>query len=504
MSSSVLSESCIMPEALYSKKNIKDDLETIDILSDCFPPPSDYIPEDSEEKKKYSFKEFCSTFLPHYFYQDSCEFHDEIMKLAEDETEEAIIIIAPRGFAKSTYCSVALPLWRICEGLSRFVLLVSDSSTQAQDYLRDITTELEENDELKKYYGEAILPKKDSKKAAVKWCDSDIITQGNRRIAARGTGQKLRGIRTRQFRPDFLIVDDMENDEHVQTPEQRKKTEKWFTSALLNCIDPDHGREFIVGTIIHFDSLLKKLMKNETYTVRFYKAIKDDGAALWPARWSLEKLEEKRKKIGLHAFNKEFLNNPLDPEAKPFKSEWLRYYTHASLPPNLKIYQAVDPAISQKSKADYFVIVTIGVDDIKNIYILAVFRKKLDFPSQVKAIIEQNKTWKPIRIAVEENGYQAALKEQTLTQERIPFKPIKNSTDKYTRILTLTPDFENGKVFISENFKDYIEEYEFYPESAHDDQLDCTEMAFRLISKAPSTERPAGKMIGMPGLKINF
>ena len=388
------------------------------------------LPEEIINKTPLSFKDFCIKFLPHYFSQDNCELHEEIIRLAEDDSFESVLIIAPRGFAKSTYCSVALPLWRVCEGLSKFVLLVSDSSTQAEAYLRDIITELEENEDLRRHYGENILPKLDKKKAVVKWCDRDIITRSNCRIAARGTGQKLRGIRTRQYRPDFLVVDDMENDEHVQTPEQRKKTEKWYTSALLNCLEPDKGREFIIGTIIHYDSLLKKLMKNDSYTTRFYKAIKDDGTALWSSRWSLEKLAKKRKKIGIHAFTKEFLNDPLDPETKPFRKEWLKYYTHAEIKnKKLTIYQAIDPAISKKTKADYFVLITIGVDEDLNIYILEIFRKKIGFPEQVRVVREQYKKWNPQRVAVEENGYQAALKEQTLTKERIPFKPIKNISE---------------------------------------------------------------------------
>lgn len=492
LNSVLFEESITLVEPLCDKRNRESVQEIHNSALSLYP---DGI--ISSGKDKYSFRQFCQKFLSHYFFQDGCDLHDKIINLAEDDTKESIIIIAPRGFAKSTYCSIALPLWRICEGLSKFVLIVSDSSTQAQAYLRDIITELEENEALREHYGQNILPKLDNKKAVVKWCDSDIITHSNCRIAARGTGQKLRGIRTRQYRPDFLIVDDMENDEHVQTPEQRKKTEKWFSSALSNCLDPDKGREFIIGTIIHYDSLLKNLMKNETYETYFFKAVKDDGTSLWPARWSLEKLDKKRKKIGVHAFNKEFLNDPLDPETKPFRAEWLQYYTHADIyNKSLDIYQAIDPAISQKTKADYFVMITIGVDKNKDIYILDVFRKKLSFPAQCKAVIDQYDKWNPLKIAVEENGYQAALKEQALTQKRIPFKPIKNISDKYTRILTLTPDFENGKVFISENFKDYIEEYEYYPESAHDDQLDCTEMAFRIIGSSDSVipkNRTSGK-----------
>ena len=450
-------------------------------------------------REPLDLEEFMSRFMAHYAYKKRCEMHDEIINLAQDETEENILIVAPRGFGKSVLCSVIIPLWRLCEGLSRFILIVSDSSSQAEGFLRDIITELEENEALKEWYGTSILPKKDRKKQVVKWTDSDIITADNRRIAARGCQKKLRGIRTRQWRPDYLIVDDLENDEYVKTPEQRKKTKNWFNEALLNCLDPENARTFIIGTIIHYDSLLKNLQKNEAYTSRFYRAIKGDGTALWADLWDLEKLAKLKKKIGTHAFNKEKMNNPLNPEDKPFKEFWLRYYTHADIAgKNLKIYQAIDLAIKKKTKNDYFVIITIGVDDDKNVYILDIFRKKLDFPAQVKAVQKMYKKWKPKRVAIEENGYQEALKQQVLTQDRIPFKPITNIADKYTRIITIAPDFENGKIFISENFLDFIEEYSFYPEGAHDDMLDALEMALRFVGSSGDSETYAGKLDKMP------
>ncbi|HPZ07731.1 MAG TPA: phage terminase large subunit [Candidatus Eremiobacteraeota bacterium] len=446
-----------------------------------------------QEKPELSFQQFINKFLRHYFYEPGCKMHDDIIDLAQNKNERSVVIVAPRGFAKSTLVSFAFPLWQICEQLSKFIVIVSDTSSQAQGFLRDIVSELEENEAIQEYYGDAIFPKIDPYKNFVKWTDTDIITKSDIEVMAKGADVKLRGLRKKQYRPDLIIVDDLENDLNVQTLDQRKKLMNWFNKALLNTLDPDGGRVFVIGTILHHDALIKNLFKNKTYTTRFYRAIKDDGSPLWPARWSISKLSEKKKQIGSVAFNQEFMNNPINPEAKVFKEDWLQYYKVSEISKvmdelyargeKLTIYGAVDPAISQSSKADYFSFVTIGITKNKDIYVLEAFKDRINFTSQIRTIISKAEKWNHSQIAIEENGYQQSLKEQLLSQSLLKIKPIKNFKDKYTRIIGMSTYFENGKIYITENMQNLIEELLFYPDTAHDDLLDALEMAISFCDK---------------------
>ena len=64
----------------------------------------------------------------------------------------------------------------------------------------------------------------------------------------------------------------MENDEAVSNEERRDKFRNWFYGALIPALS-DNGQIRLVGTVLHFDSLLERLMPETTgdeakYTVK--------------------------------------------------------------------------------------------------------------------------------------------------------------------------------------------------------------------------------------------
>jgi hypothetical protein len=111
-------------------------------------------------------------------------------------------------------------------------------------------------------------------------------------------------VRHRESRPDLIICDDLENDEHVQTPEQRTKAADWFNRAVVPALDPRTGTLLVTGTVLHFDTLLvKRLALDDIYLTRRYAAIQPDETPLWPERFPLEKLAQIKRQVGSLAFN---------------------------------------------------------------------------------------------------------------------------------------------------------------------------------------------------------
>ena len=133
----------------------------------------------------------------------------------------------------------------------------------AEGFLNDLKTELEENAALREDFGEL--------KGRV-WKASVILLSNGVKIEALGAGKKIRGRRHKQWRPDLILCDDLENDENVNTPEQRKKLRDWFYKAVSKAGDTYTDIVYI-GTLLHYDALLANVAKNPEYVTARYKGV---------------------------------------------------------------------------------------------------------------------------------------------------------------------------------------------------------------------------------------
>lgn len=420
---------------------------------------------------------FARLYLAHYFTSPSASFHRELMMIVQNaKGGKRVAIAAPRGHGKSTILSLLFPLWTALFGKRRFIVLVSDTKDQANLNLAAISCELTENPRIRADFGELI---------GRKWTGEEILLSNGVRIVAKGTGSKLRGIRSFEHRPDLIICDDLENDEHVESKEQREKIYRWFTRALINTMDPE-GDLIVIGTIIHHDSLLSRLLVKEGWERRIFKALSDDGAPLWPSRWNKERLLERKREIGSFAFSSEFMNEPLPPEARVFPEEKIRYYRPEEISKaSLDIYGAVDPAISGRKEADYSAIVTIGVDGSGRIFVLSADIGRYSPSQLVERIFLSYLRFHHLVIGVEAISFQELLCRFIEDEGRrrrlfLPVKPIGVRGEKRRRILRLSPLIERGTILFRREDRLLIEQLIEFPASAHDDGPDALEMAVSL------------------------
>ena len=171
------------------------------------------ITQENYQQKYLTFKqnlfEFVSFFLNHYLTSDVPDFHLETYRALPHK--ERLVLAAPRGHAKSTIVSVFYPLWLALFGRRSDITIISASETLAVEWLRKIKMELESNQLILGLFGDL---------RSDKWTESHIILKNKWRtnIRARGAGGQIRG-----FRPDCVILDDIETDESVESEDQRKK-----------------------------------------------------------------------------------------------------------------------------------------------------------------------------------------------------------------------------------------------------------------------------------------
>jgi predicted phage terminase large subunit-like protein len=221
--------------------------------------------------------------------------------------------------------------------------------------------------------------------------------------------------------------------------------------------------------------------KGTQVEVLVVKAVRN-GKALWPGMFPLGVLEERRRVMGSIIFNLQYQNDARLALGAIFKEEYFRYTD--SIPDGLTIYQGVDLAISSSEFADYFAIVTIGVSDESEIYVLDAFRARLSFEQQARAVVEKARQFDPVRIAVEATGYQAALSQVLASRACLPVTKVFPHRDKITRAWRLGASFENGKVVFVRGRGALADELLAFPEGRHDDLFDAFEMAVDLARKA--------------------
>ncbi len=414
---------------------------------------------------------FAESILQDHFTLETPYFHKEIYKLLLAE-HKFNCIVAPRGSAKSTLITLAYVLWTICFKKAHFIIIISDTYSQAKYFIDAIKAEIETNESLRLLFGNL--------EGGV-WGEAEIETSTGIRIIGKGTEQKIRGLKFRQHRPDLIILDDCENEELVANSERRKKILHWYNGSVVPALNKD-GRIIIVGTILHYDSLLNKIYRNGDYNSLFYK-IEYNNRPLWKARYPIEeimKIKKHYKSQGLlDLFMAEYYNDPISDENRIFKKEYFKYYTTSQvLIGALSKVITVDLAISEKESADYTVIMVTGTDNDNNIYVLEYSRDRYSPIQTIDEIFRLADKWKVRCIGIESVAYQKSLiwflqDEMRKRNKFFMIEELKADMDKERRIRGLQPRYAVGSIYHRPEMTDLEEELLRFPKSAHDDISDA-------------------------------
>lgn len=294
------------------------------------------------------------------------EFHREGWRLYAS-AEPFCAIAAPRGHAKSTAFTHDFALASVLFRYEPHVLIVSATEELAMAHLGDIAKELRENDDIRAEFDiDKFLV--DSKGEIVVRCKDGYEF----RLIARGSGQKLRGMKWNGRRPGLILCDDMEEDEQVESADRRRKFSRWVTRALFPL-----GRKGAKlrwhGTIMHVDSMLAGLMKAESCRSLFYRAhagFDDFTGILWPEMFDEAELRRRRQQYidsgDPSGYSQEYLNNPLDNEDAYLRREWFLSMRDSDWESHKLVGVGVDFAISKQQKANRTSL-TVGGKDTSNV-----------------------------------------------------------------------------------------------------------------------------------------
>lgn len=463
---------------------------------------------------------FARTYFPHYVTLPNSRLHDylyqRLAEVADSPESETDAIAAPRGEAKSTITSQIFVIWCVVTGRKWYPMIGMDAFDQAAIMLEAIKAELESNPRLAMDYPEA------AGQGRV-WQAGVIVTRNGRKIEAVGSGKRIRGRRHGPHRPDLFIGDDLENDENVRTPEQRDKLQGWLTKAVLKL--GAAGGKFdviIIGTILHYDSVLNRLLKNPLWRSRKFKAVlrwpdrmdlwdrweerllnqgKEAAEAFHTARWEamdagaevswpdgrpLVALMLIRARDGHAAFDSELMNDPLSDDEAPF-AQAIQFWVNRLA--EWVFYGACDPSLGKRGASrDPSAILVGGLNMETGVLDVAEAGIRKRLPDRIiEDVIGLQAEYHCVLWVIEAVQFQEFLRTELVKRSAargipVPARGVTPHTDKLLRIEALQPHMANGLIRLHPSQVTLIEQLRHFPKADHDDGPDALEMLWSAAS----------------------
>jgi len=479
---------------------------------------------ESKEKRRAKstsdFRYFARTYFPHYLSRGESLVHrwifNQLPKIVDAKESRQMALAAPRGEAKSTLVSLIFVIWCVLTGRKRYIMIAMDTFDQAAVMLESIRAELEVNPRLLSDF-------EDGTGVGEVWNAGVMVTRGNAKIEAVGSGKRIRGRRHGPWRPDLFIGDDLENDENVRTPAQRDKLQGWISKAVLKL--GGAGEKFdviIVGTVLHYDSVLARLLKNPLWCGNRFRALirppdrmdlwdrweavlKSEGEAAarafyqarrkkmeagakvsWPEARPLYELMTIRARDGHAAFDSELQNEPVSLEDAPF-ARCLHYWTE--LPEGMISYGAVDPSLGIKGAGrDPSAILVGGFEPLSGVlYVLAADIRRRTPDRIIEDVIALQIRHGCLLWAVEAVQFQEFLRTELMKRGAargvpVPARAVKPIADKQLRIEALQPHMEAGQILLHPSQTTLTEQLLHFPKADHDDGPDALQMLWMLAA----------------------
>jgi hypothetical protein len=277
--------------------------------------------------------------------------------LVDIRHEEFTNTEAPRNHSKTTIKCFLVPIFQALVEPWRFrhYLNVQATGEKASAVNMAIRNEIERNEELRELYDNQIGP--------FRWNESQFVLRNGTIFTSVGAGQSIRGLNYSNIRPDYIIVDDLYNEEDINNVESTLRKNAWFWGSLY----PARAKTRICslhvqGTAINNEDLMEKLKTQERWKSKTFRAILDwdKKVVLWPELNTMESLEADKEDMGSIIFFREMMNERRDAESAIIKESWLEGWEYDPGEFDLDaewqvlaVILGVDPSIGEKDTADF-------------------------------------------------------------------------------------------------------------------------------------------------------
>lgn len=477
------------------------------------------LPTDESEAQKRAriarlrenFTDFCRYYFPDYMDSDFGWFHKKAADIITIDRKCFAVLEWPREHAKSVFADVFMPLFLYARGELTGVLIASANETKAAGLLGDLQAQFTANERLLHDYG--------NRASFGDWRDNHFATTDGCGFWAFGRGQSPRGVRKAAKRPNYAVVDDIDDKAIVKNEQRVREVVDWIIEDLFGACSVKGARLIVAGNRINKRSILAHIVgdtdpeqpkREGIQHIKVFalenKARKKDlsGQPAWKERYSIEDIRNKMKLMGMRSSLREYFHEHIE-EGNVFKHEWIEW---ASCPRNLHDYETIeiycDPSFKGSKDNDYKAIVAVGKAKAgarHPYYIIKVWLRQASVAAMVKTFYDFFGRFEQFaRYRMEANFIQDLLlkdfdAEAAVQGFHIPLSPDKrDKPDKITRVENLSPLFERGLVAFNEDersspdMQTLIEQLLAFP-TGHDDGPDAVEGAIYYLNRAESRSK---------------
>lgn len=443
----------------------------------------------AEARKSYAF--FVKTYFPHLATAPSAKFHVQAAEEIKKNKRLRAVFEWARGLAKSTNMSLMIPLWlMLTQDEQLCMVLVSKSEEMADRLLAEIKGELLTNELLRQDYGD--------KMKILSSSAGEMITAQNSYFFSCGRGQSPRGVKYKGLRPNYIVIDDIDDDELCRNDARVSLITDWVNEALMGTMQVGRGRFILVGNRISNKSVLAKLAENKIYKHVKVNILDRHGKPSWSEAQTLEEITELRQAQGERSFQKEYMNNPIT-EGAIFKADDIQYTKALPFRKYTRLICYTDPSFKNSSNNDYKATILVGKTKEGYLHVLKAFvaQEKVSTMYEWLYNIRDYAEGNAVYFYMESNFIQSMHLDdfRKFGEGKGDIIALRGDSrkkpDKFARIEALEPLFSQGIIFFNEKEKNtkgmqtLIEQLLLFQRGSkiHDDAPDALEGAIYLLQR---------------------
>ena len=305
-----------------------------------------------------NYSAFCEYYFPHFMQLrdkttgelvrtiHNAPFHNEAARKVKSTPNLKAVFMWPRGHAKSTHFDVFMPLWLMFQQkrLINFMVVVGKSEDSADRLLADIQAELQYNQRIAADFGD--------QRGTGDWTSGEFRTKSGVKFLACGRGQSPRGLRDREARPDYIVIDDLDDDELSRNEKRVRDMTDWVKEALFGALDVGRGRFIMVGNLISKNSVLYNIAETKGVFLSKVQAVDRNGEPVWKDKWTKDEAQQYRDFVGYRAWEKEMMHNPIK-DGTIFRHDWIKYKKVMPLHKYDALVCYTDPSFKSTTANDY-------------------------------------------------------------------------------------------------------------------------------------------------------